>query len=93
MDWPTFVRHYYDRLKRDHGNSVTWKQALVGAKEPYRRMRANLFKVRKELVKDNRDIYARRARGKERQNYLDRADHIETHAYAALLQDFATEYD
>jgi hypothetical protein len=93
MDWNSYVMQTYAQLKAQHGEKVTFKHALVAAKEPYRKMRADLFAVRKDIAHEQRNVHARRARGPKRQAHLDRADRIEAHAYAGLLEDFATEYD
>jgi hypothetical protein len=87
MEWRDYVKETYVKMKKKNPGA-TLKQAMIASKEPYRRMKDNLYKVRGELVEGRRQL-ARNPKlsAKAKKKNLKDADRIEVVRYADVLRD------
>ena len=55
MDWKDYVAHTLVKLRQTHPHA-TLKHAMIAAKEPYRRIKQNLYRVRGDIVSGEREL-------------------------------------
>jgi hypothetical protein len=87
MEWRDYVKDTLMKMrKRNPG--ATLKEAMMASKEPYHRMKDNLYKVRGDLVKDRRALAQNpKLSAKAKKKNLKDADRIEVVRYADVLRD------
>jgi hypothetical protein len=87
MEWRDFVQDTLVKLRKRNPRA-TLKEAMMASKEPYHRMKDNLYRVRGDIVQDKRKMagnvnYSAKARRKNRQD----AERLEIVRYADVLRD------
>jgi len=86
MDWKDFVAQTLHKL-RQRDPRATLKHAMIAAKEPYRRLKENLFSVRGDIVEGERHMATSAPTPQSKKKRLDRADRVEAVQYGEVLRD------
>ena len=88
MDWKDYVAHTLVKLRQTHPHA-TLKHAMIAAKEPYRRMKQNLYRVRNDIVAEERELAAtlHKTQPSSAKKKRERADRVEAVQYGDVLED------
>jgi len=88
MEWKDYVADTLVKLRQKNPHA-TLKHAMIASKEPYRRMKANLYRIRGDIVEGGRSLATafepkHPASAKKKR---DRADRLEAVQYGDVLYD------
>ena len=87
MEWREYVKDTLVKMRKKNPGA-TLKEAMMASREPYHRMKDNLYRVRGEIVEGKRDLAKNpRLSAKARKKNHKDADRIEIVRYADFLKD------